>query len=68
LHALWDTNELDRIQTLFANRKPGNVGKGKTTDPAIGGKCDRKNAADYGQQRRDEKGTLLGALDSSLSV
>jgi hypothetical protein len=61
-------NGLDRVQTLFANRKAGDVSKGKTTDPAIGGECDRENAANYGQQWRDEEGTLLGALHSSLSV
>jgi hypothetical protein len=59
---------VDRVQALFANRKPGNLSEGKTTDPAIGGKCDRKNAADYGHPWRNEEGTLLGALHSSLSV
>jgi len=61
-------NGFDRVKTLFANRKPGDGSEEKTIDPAIGGKCNRKNAADYGHQWRDEEGTRLGALRSSLSV
>ncbi len=68
LKALWSTNRLDRIETISTNGKPGDVGEGETTEPAIGGKENRENAASYGQQRRDEGSTLLGALRSSLSV
>ena len=69
LKALWSTNRLDRIEAILTNWKPGDVGvEGEATEPAIGGKENRENAADYGQQRRDEGGTLLGALRSSLSV
>jgi hypothetical protein len=68
LKALWSTNRLDRIETILTNWKPGDVGEGETTEPAIGGKENRENTADYGQQRRDEGSTLLGALRSSLSV
>ena len=68
LHALRHANRLDGIQTLLAHRKTRNVYKGNTTEPAIGREEDRKNAADCGNNWRDEEVTLLGALHSSLSI
>ena len=56
------------IQTLLTDGQTRDVYEGDTTEPAIGGEEDRKNAADYGNNWRDEGCTLLGALSSSLSI
>ena len=68
LHALGRANRPDGIQTLLAYGKPGNVYEGDITKPAIGREENRKDAADGGNNWRDEGRTLLGALRSSLSV
>ena len=68
LNTLRHAYRFDRIQTFLADGKTGDVYERDTTEPAIGGEKDRKNAASYGQEWRDEERTLLGALHSSLSV
>ena len=68
LHTLRRTNGLDGIQTLLAHGKTRNVYEGDTTEPAIGGEENGKNAAYYRNNWRDEGRTLLGALSSSLSI
>jgi hypothetical protein len=68
LHALRHTDGLNRVQTLFANGETRNVAEGNAAETAIRGEEDGKDASNYGQDWRDERNTLLGALDSSLSA
>jgi len=58
----------DGVQAFAAYGETGDVYERNTTESAIGGKEDRKNAAYCGHHWRDEEWTLLGALRSSLSV
>jgi len=58
---------LDGRNTFGADRNSRDVIKRCTAEPAIRGKKDGKNVLQKGLQRRDEDGTLLGALLSSFS-
>jgi hypothetical protein len=68
LNALRYAYGFDRVQALRAYRKARNICQGNTAETAFRGKEDRKNTAYYGQHWRDEEGTPLGALYSSLAI
>jgi hypothetical protein len=68
LYALRRADRLQRVEAFLADGKTRDVDEGDAAKTAIGREEDGKDAANYGYQWRDEAGTLLGALDSSLSL
>src|SRR5271157_1781044 len=66
-HALRRTHRLNGLKAFSANGNPGNVVERSAAEPAIGGEEHGENVSQEGLQRRDEDGTLLGALLSSFS-
>jgi len=62
------TRRLDRLKTFGANGNAGNIIERSAAKSAIRGEKDRKNISQEGLHRRDEDGTLLGALFSSFSL
>jgi hypothetical protein len=60
-------NRLDGVQTFRAHRNTGDVIERCPAESAIRREEDGENASQEGLHRRDEEGTLLGALLSSFS-
>src|SRR5271157_200986 len=66
-HALRRAHRLNGLKAFSADRNPGKVVERCAAQPAIRGEKHGKNVSQEGLQRRDEDGTLLGALLSSFS-
>ena len=61
-NALRLAHRRDSSKTFGADRNPGDIIEWSVAQPAIGSEKDGKNVAQEGLQRRENYGTLLGAL------
>ena len=67
-YALRRAHRHDGGKTFGTDRNPGNVIERSVAEPAIRREEDGKNVAQEGLQRRENHGTLLGALTSPVSL
>jgi hypothetical protein len=67
-YALWLAHRCDGGKTFRADRNSGNVIEGRFAQSAIRREKNGKHAPQEGLQRRENDGTLLGALISPVSL